>query len=253
MPLDFTYRAFEEFCQCAAQHPVFTVADALLLPVLPSAPCFILRVDVDYREAHAVDLAHIAQRYHLAGSFYFREHSGQFDQDAMRAVADLGHEIGYHFETLDTCRGDFARAENLFLEHLQLLREAGFTIRTVAAHGAVPTAPMYHSNSDLFTRVPDLFARAGLLGETTLSVDFARLIYCSDANWRWRRYEHRTPDMTAGRLVSLRAIMDELADPNAALYINFHPQQWFAHPASMLYFRVRNRIGRRLLPVIHRR
>jgi hypothetical protein len=253
VPLDFTYRAFEEFCQLAAQHSVFTVADALSLPVLPSAFSLILRLDVDYREAHAVDLASIAQRHHLTGSFYFRQHGGQFDLDAMRAVAALGHEIGYHFETLDTCRGDFAQAESLFLENLQLLRAAGFTIRTVAAHGAVPTAPTYHANLDLFTRAPDLFARAGLLGETTLSVDFARLIYCSDADWRWRRYEHRPPTLTAGTPVSLRAIMAELAGPVAALYLNFHPQQWFARPLTMLSFRARNRIGRRVLPAIHRR
>lgn len=252
MPLDFTYRAFEAFCQHVAQNPVFTLADTLSRPAQLPAPSVILRVDVDYREAHAVDLARIAAHYHLRGSFYFRHRSGHFDLDAMSAVAGLGHEVGYHFETLDTCRGDFAQAESLLLEHLRTLREAGFTVRTVAAHGAVPTAPTYQANFDLFTRVPDLCTRAGLLGEATLSVDFARLIYCSDAAWRWRRYEHTAPG-TAGTPTSLPAIMDGLARPDAALYINFHPQQWFAHPVRMLYFRARNRIGRRVLSSIRRR
>jgi hypothetical protein len=93
--------------------------------------------------------------------------------------------------------------------------------------------------------------RAHLLGETTLSLDFTRLVYLSDANWQWRRYRNFVPGAT-GQPTSLRAITELLRHAEMPLYINFHPQQWFPTPASAIYFRTRNRIGRRVKPLLMR-
>ncbi len=246
MPLDFTLSAFDEFCQRLTHMPVFTVAGYLARTTPPPTPFLILRLDVDYRERHALYMARIAERYDLRGTFYFRR---GFDLETMRAVAALEHEVGYHFETLDTCQGDFDQAEALLLDHLTELRAAGLTIRTVAAHGSTPTAPTYVRNLDLFAKRPDLFERAGLLGETTLSFNFAKVTYLSDATWTWHRYSHYQPGLT-GEVTSLNRIKNELARRDAGLYINFHPHQWFPHPASTTYFRLRHRIGRRLLPLL---
>jgi len=249
VPLDFTLAAFDEFCGRIAHLPVDTVADYLARSTPPSTPFVILRLDVDYREAHAVRMAHIAQRHHLRGSFYFRNRHGIVDLEAMRQIAALDHEVGYHFETLDTCRGDFEAAERLFLDHLEQLRRAGLTVHTVAAHGSPPTAPTYRSNLDLLSRSARLLEKAAVIGETTLSVDFTQITYASDATWRWRRYNGFQPGVQ-GRPTSLSEITKDLPRGAIGLYINFHPQQWFARPVTMLYYRMRNRAGRRLLPII---
>jgi hypothetical protein len=251
VPLDFTFAAFDVFCARIAGMPVFTIAGYLARSAPPPTPFLILRLDVDYREAHAVRMAHLAARHDLRGSFYFRHRHGAFDLDAMREIAAMDHEVGYHFETLDTCEGDFHKAECLFLEQLDHLRSAGLTIRTVAAHGSFPTAPTYRSNLDLIDRSPRLLERAGVSGETTLSIDFTQVTYASDANWRWRRYDRFQPG-ARGKSTSLSQIRQDSGWGNPGLYINFHPQQWFARPVGMLYFRTRNHIGRRLLPVIRR-
>jgi hypothetical protein len=249
VPLDFTLSAFDEFCQRLTHMPVFTVAGYLTRTTPPPTPFLILRLDVDYRERHAIYMARIAERYDLRGTFYFRRGANGFNLEAMRAVAALDHEVGYHFETLDICRGDFDQAEALLLDHLAELRAEGLTIRTVAAHGSTPTAPTYCRNLDLFVKRPDLFERADLLGETTLSINFTKVTYLSDATWAWHRYDHYQPG-TTGEATSLDEIKNELARRDAGLYINFHPHQWFAHPASTTYFRLRNRIGRRMLPIL---
>lgn len=244
MAWDFTYAAFDRFCQQITHMPVFTVADYVARAAPPPTPFVVLRFDVDYGEGHAVHMARMAERYNLQGSFYFRHHvSNGFVLDAMRTVAALEHEVGYHFETLDICRGDFDAAERMFLEHLATLRTAGLPVQTVAAHGSLPTAPGYTANYDLFTRAPGLFERAGLLGETTLTVDFARVVRISDANWRWRRYDHYRPGAT-GTATSLHAIRQELTRRDAGIYLTFHPHQWFEHASKMRYFRWRNRLGR---------
>lgn len=248
MPVDFTFAAFDTLCQSIAAIPVFSVADYLATPPDPNTPYVILRFDVDYRESHAVRLAEIATRYGLRGSFYFRYRSGSFDLDAMRTIAG-GHEIGYHFETLDTCQGDFDAAAQRFAAHIGLLRTAGFDISTAAAHGSTPTASTYRSNRDLLIKKPELLKQAGLIGETSLNVDFAQVRYLSDANWRWRFYEHFTPG-ARGTPTSLRAQLDRLPTQDRGLYINIHPQQWFEHPARMMILRMRNRFGKPIVPLL---
>ena len=238
MPWDFTLVAFDAFCRRAAALPFFSLADYLAASP-PEPPFVLLRLDVDYREPHAIEMARIATGHGLRGAFYFRH---PFQWDAMHAVAALGHEVGYHFETLDTCRGDFDAAADLFARHVNEIRATGLAITTVAAHGSTPIAPTYRNNLDLLTHDPALLARCDLHGETTLSVDFTRVVYLSDANWRWRRYDaYGQQPGTAARLAAV--------DPGSmarGLYVNFHPQQWFENPVAMLYFRARNRIGSRL-------
>ncbi|MBN2305132.1 MAG: hypothetical protein JXQ72_11675 [Anaerolineae bacterium] len=243
MALDFTLAAFETFCQQIAHMPVFTLIDYLTRTTAPPLPFVVLRFDVDYREVHAVQMARIAERHNLQGSFYFRHRNGNFDLNAIRTIAALDHEVGYHYETLDTCRGNFDAAETLLMEHIGALRAAGLTIRTVAAHGSTPTAPSYQSNLDLFRRRPELFERAGLVGETTLSVDFSRVVRLSEANWHWQRYAQYQPG-AKGRKTSLRAAAQDLPHLDTGLYVTFHPQQWFKRPLEMLYYRWRNRLGR---------
>jgi hypothetical protein len=250
MPTDFTLAAFDAFCQHAA--PVFTLADYLAQPAPPAPPFVILRVDVDYRADHALDLARIAANHLMRGSFYFRCHQGNFALDAIYQIAALGHEIGYHFETLDLCRGDFDAASALFLRHIDQLRRAGVEVRTVAAHGAPPTATTYRFNLDLLRQRPDLLTEADLSGETTLSIDFERVIYVSDARWRWRRYDRFQPG-AQGEPTSLSATQAAFPRWSAGLYINFHPQHWFAHAGPMRYFRLRQRIGRHIRPLLRRR
>jgi hypothetical protein len=249
MLTDFTLAAFDAFCQHAV--PVFTLADYLAQPAPPAPPFVILRVDVDYREDRAVDLARIAAHHHARGSFYFRCHRGGFVLEAIRQIAALGHEVGYHFETLDLCRGDFDAASDLFLQHIDRLRRAGVEVRTVAAHSALPVTTTYRANLDLLRQRPDLLNRAGLSGETTLSIDFDRVVYVSDARWRWRCYEHYRPGVQ-GQPTSLRVVQETFRRWPAGLYINFHPQQWFARAVPMHYFRLRQRIGRRVRPLLVR-
>lgn len=243
MALDFTLPAFDEFCQAAVRMPVFALADYLSLAAPPSAPYLILRFDVDYREKQAIPMAQIAARHQLRGSFYFRHRNGSFNFEAIKAVAALGHEVGYHFETLDTCQGNVTEAEQLFLAHLDQLRAAGLTIQTAAAHGAKPTAPGYRANFDLFTQSPGLFARANLLGETTLSLDFSRLVYTSDASWHWLRYENYRHGMQ-GQPTNLKEIIGRLHRADEAVCVTFHSQQWYPDPISATFYRQRNRLGR---------
>jgi hypothetical protein len=247
----FALRVFETACQRLARFPAFPLADYLTSPVPVTTPFALLRFDVDFRTEHALQMAQIAAQHQLCGSFYFRWTPRGFDFCVINAVASLGHEIGYHFETLDICRGNLDQAADLFIQHVEELRAAGLDIKTAAAHGAIPTAAGYKSNLDLLRKRPHLLERAHLAGETTLSVDFSQVTYVSDAGWRWHRYEHYVPGKQ-GKPTSLLTEAAQLEHNPTSLYFNFHPHQWFSRGTSARYYRLRNRMGRTLLPVVRR-
>jgi hypothetical protein len=63
-----------------------------------------------------------------------------FDLSIMRQLQDEGFEVGYHFNTLDRCGGDFSKAIALFERELKMLREAEIKeaeikVETVCSHG----------------------------------------------------------------------------------------------------------------------
>src|SRR5690625_7641278 len=59
----------------------------------------------------------------ISGTYYFRLVPESFDKGIIREIAGLGHEIGYHYETMDTARGNPDLALRQFEEGLERLRE----------------------------------------------------------------------------------------------------------------------------------
>ena len=81
-------------------------------------PWVLLRHDVEWGVERALSFARIEQERGVAATYYFHgpHRSRVFQPGAMKSIEALGHEVGYHYETLDLTRGDFERAEKLFGE-----------------------------------------------------------------------------------------------------------------------------------------
>lgn len=62
----------------------------------------ILRHDVDARPHNALNIAQLEHSLGIKGSYYFRMVPECFDTEIIRRIASMGHEIGYHYETLVT-------------------------------------------------------------------------------------------------------------------------------------------------------
>jgi len=177
MTLDFTLAAFAIFCRQVTTLRVLTVRD--YLRVAPCPPFLILRFDVDFREPFALRLGQILAAHEIRATFYFRRHASWLRVRAIRAIGALwGTNVGYHYEALDRCRGDFDAAGSLFLADIHALRAGDASVETVAARMAAPRPPPdYASNLDLLRARPDLLGRARLRGDAVARVDFSRLTY----------------------------------------------------------------------------
>ncbi|MCK4591177.1 MAG: hypothetical protein KAT86_05435 [Candidatus Latescibacteria bacterium] len=86
----------------------------------------------------SLGMAQVEQEFGLASTFFPRVYS--FDSVALRdpllrIEAMPRHEVGYQYEELTTTNGDMKAARDVFLLHLNRIREKGFAIWTLNSHG----------------------------------------------------------------------------------------------------------------------
>lgn len=194
MPRDFTLERYNELLSVAVSstYTLLTVQDYLTAPAKRS---LILRHDVDRVPERAFEMARVEQGMDVAATYYFRHRPGVFDPEIMSEIADMGHEIGYHYETLDKAKGDVDEAVRMFESELDEFREIA-DIKTVCMHGN-PLASW--SNRDIWGRYD--FKDFGIIGEAYLSIDYTDVIYLTDTGRTW-----------AGAKVSVKDVVDTQYD-----------------------------------------
>lgn len=60
--------------------------------------CVVIRHDVDRLPGNSLVIAEIENDAGIKASYYFRIVKESYDEDIIRQIAEMGHEIGYHYE-----------------------------------------------------------------------------------------------------------------------------------------------------------
>ncbi len=131
----------------------------------------VARSDVERDPRHALRFARGLHERGIPGTLYFHTRKGCYDPAVFAKIRDLGHEVGYHHECLDRCRGDFQKARELFLRETERFRRDGFPVDTVCSHGEngiVRTG--YTFNGELFLHFPKLLEEAGVKAEVYTTI-----------------------------------------------------------------------------------
>ena len=97
-----------------------TFKDFLKKPISRS---IILRHDVDLLPKNSLEFARIQHRRGVKGVYYFRAVKESWDESIIKEIHELGHEIGYHYENLTVCKGNYEDAINDFKNNLNKLRK----------------------------------------------------------------------------------------------------------------------------------
>ena len=66
----------------------------------PEDKTVILRHDVDRKPENALVIAKIEKDAGIKASYYFRIVKESYDENIIKKIAEMGHEIGYHYENL---------------------------------------------------------------------------------------------------------------------------------------------------------
>lgn len=195
------------------------VRDVIKLDQMPARQV-ILRCDVERALDHHLVVARELAQQHMPATMYFHTRRACFDPDILKAIQDLGHEVGYHHECLDRCQGDAAKARELFLREVDLFRQHGLDLRTVCAHGEAGLPKQgYRTNWELFHAYPDLIEQAGLDGEVYLWLQGQDLLYTSDVFVSYRRFWE---------------IIDEAKQSDKPLMILTHLHRWHHRSAPTM-------------------
>ena len=114
---DFTIHKFRRLCEAiASTYSTVTIAEDMDNQHLDRF--ILMRHDVDRMPGHALETARIEHELAIRATYYFRSTRSVFRPDIMRQIRDMGHEIGYHYETLSEANGDPDKAIELFQSHL---------------------------------------------------------------------------------------------------------------------------------------
>jgi hypothetical protein len=191
----------------------------------------ILRHDVETNYEQALKFAKIQHSLGIQGSYYFRILPNSFQPEIVKNIAEFGHEIGYHYDDLTQCKGDYSKAISRFEKNIQLLREIA-EVKTICMDGSPMSS---FDNKDLWKKFN--YQDYGIIGEPYIDIDFDNVFYLTDTGRRWDGWKTSLRDKVPQQeewikkgLVFhstndfIKAVNEDRL-PNQIM-LTFHPQRW---------------------------
>jgi len=97
---DFTINIYKRLLIALKKQGFFVITFDQYLTALSQAKFVILRHDVDRLPENSLKTAKLEHEFGIKGTYYFRSVPGSYDERIIKQIAELGHEIGYHYENL---------------------------------------------------------------------------------------------------------------------------------------------------------
>ncbi len=193
----------------------------------------ILRHDVDLKPQNSQEVALDEKKIGVKATYYFRAVPESWNDEIICDIYQMGHEVGYHYESLTTFKGNVQNAFNDFKNNLERLR-ALVPVSTICMHGS-PRSP--YDSKDIWKTYD--YKQLGIIGEPYLTTDFSKMLYLTDTGRRWDGYKVSVRDKIEGYQAVwdakgwvyhttddiIKALQEnKLPDQ---LMITTHPQRWF--------------------------
>jgi len=197
----------------------------------PQLNAIVLRYDVDKLPVNSLRFARIQAEMGVKGSYYFRAVPQSWVDNIIKEIADLGHEVGYHYETMDTSKGNVDKAWDEFKHHLDKLREL-VDVKTICMHGS----PRSKFDNKAIWKKYD-YRTLDIIGEPYYDVNFDKVFYLTDTGRRWDGWKTSVRDKVSQQekwvkqgLVfhstnDIIKAVEENSFPDQVMF-TVHPQRW---------------------------
>jgi len=221
----------------------------------PENKTIILRHDVDRKPENSLAIAKIEKEAGIKASYYFRIVKESYDESIIKKIAEMGHEIGYHYENLSEVskknpqisqinadEGKKGKREEEFRDKLFELAHEDFErnlekfkkfypVKTICMHGS-PLSKW--DNRDLWKRYN--YRDFGIIAEPYFDIDFDEVLYLTDTGRCWnnssasvRDKVNSKFDITIKDTHHLIKIIQNNELPDKIM-LNIHPQRWTDRP-----------------------
>jgi len=167
----------------------------------------------------------------IKGSYYFRAVKESWNEKIIKEIDSMGHEIGYHYENMDTTAGNLDGAWHDFQYHLEKLRKLT-EVKTICMHGSPRSK---YDNKDIWKKYD--YRSLDIIGEPYYDVNFDKVFYLSDTGRCWDGWETSVRDKVPQQenwikkaLVfhstnNIIKAVEEKTFPDQVMF-TFHPQRW---------------------------
>ena len=243
----------------------------------PVSTTILLRHDVDLKPQNALATAIIENKLGIQGSYYFRMVPKSFNVGIIEQIADLGHEVGYHYETMDTASEKLkVKSKKLNEEEIEILIDAAYKefcenlevfrkiypVKTICMHGSPKSA---FDNRDIWKKYD--YRQLGIIGEPYFDIDFDKVFYLTDTGRCWNGYKYSVRDKMPrqGQWIEQGLVFRTTNDIIKAaqgdrlpgqIMITVHPQRWsnnsFEWSAELISQRIKNTVKWGLIRLEHR-
>ena len=225
MKKDFSHRAYEALILALQSNGYrfsqFDQADELSPPI----KSVILRHDIDRLPNRAIQLARLEHSLGVRSTYFFRVRRGKTNEYALQTITDLGHQIGYHYETLADANGNHLIAYDSFVANLEYLRKH-CDIKLMAMHGR-PLSQW--DNQSLWDHYD--YKNLGLM-DAYLDLDWTIWQYVTDTGRAWnkgvnlRDYPRDSPQALLSGIKSTELLGERLVKVPHPTVISTHPERW---------------------------
>jgi hypothetical protein len=223
--MDFTLKKYKELLSAliSAGYSFQSFEEFLKEPKVKS---IVLRHDVDLLPFNSLAFAQVQNEANVKGVYYFRAVPESWNENVIKEIAELGHEIGYHYECLTTTKGDLKMGIEDFEKNLKALRQLA-PVSTICMHGS-PMSP--YDSKDLWKQYN--YRDFGIIGEPYFDVDFKKMFYLTDTGRKWDGDKVSVRDkVNSGFNLRFHATDEIITAANHGqlpdqIMFTFHPQRW---------------------------
>ena len=257
---DFTIKIYEQLLTTLISNEfVFLTIEDYFSSIHPlSEPFILMRHDVDRKPQNSLRMAKLEAKLGIKATYYFRIITKTFKPNIIKEIANLGHEIGYHYENLTTANSQiknvnpvkYSRSSNFtgqeckikneeeykeklfelaikdFEKNLNRLREI-VPIKNICMHGS----PLSKWDNRMLWDKYD-YRDFGITSEPYFDIDYNKVFYITDTGRQWNNQTSSIRDNVSSNFdIKIKNTKDlinkiengELPDK---IMMNVHPQRW---------------------------
>lgn len=147
----FVYKYWEQFCKQLKEKEIVSIPAKEVRSTMNTF--LVLKHDIENTVSRAFRLAEIEHKYGHRGSYYAHAYllNDPKNVKLLKKMQEMGHEISYHHDVMDSNHGDLKLAQEEFEANRKRFESLGFHIVTVCQHGnPIVERVGYSSNRDFF-------------------------------------------------------------------------------------------------------
>ncbi len=206
----YSFFTFDEYCQGKA-----------------AGKFVILRHDIDKKPNNALRFAKLEAEMGIRSTYFFLTIKEIFKPLVIKQIADLNHEIGYHYRDFVDAGGKSEFAIQSFQTNLSKLR-AIVPIKTIAMDGC-PWSK--YDNKDLWKTYN--YIDSDITGEPYFDIDFDKVFYLTDTGRMWDGEQYSVRDKVESskfnfRYKTTQDVIEGIKTNTmpSQLMMTSHPQRW---------------------------